>query len=332
LSEHQYYEFRAIDRPLDAAAQRALRQLSSRATITDRSFVNEYQWGDFRGDPRHLMEKWFDLFIYWANWGSRTVMWRVPRRHLDPKALEEYAVEDTVDLWMAGDSTLVCFNRPNEEPIDGLLPKNLGNPLTALRNEVLLGDRRVFYLGWLVGVMEGTVQEDVLEPPCPSGLTKLPASLKTFARFFDLDEDLIAAAATGDASPQESKQPRRTARQLAAAAEVQAEQREQREAKRSAAGRARRDREAQRELDVRLDSLKPRVEAAWQEVEALSKTSLPKDYDRALEQLKDLAQLADRDGEREAFDRRLSAFRDRYGRRRTLLARLDRAGLTAKPD
>jgi len=123
LSEYQYYEFQAIDRPLDAAAQRALRQLSSRAAITDRSFVNEYQWGDFRGDPRQLMRKWFDLFIYWANWGTRTVMLRVPRRYLDPKDLEAYAVEDTVDLWKAGDFTLVCFNRPNEEPIDRLSPE-----------------------------------------------------------------------------------------------------------------------------------------------------------------------------------------------------------------
>ena len=31
MSEYQYYEFQAIDRPLDAAAQKALRALSTRA-------------------------------------------------------------------------------------------------------------------------------------------------------------------------------------------------------------------------------------------------------------------------------------------------------------
>ncbi len=330
MSEHQYYEFQAIDRPLDAAAQRALRQLSSRATITDRSFVNEYQWGDFRGDPRQLMEKWFDLFIYWANWGTRTVMLRAPRRYLDPKALAAYAIDDTVDLWKAGDFTLVCFNRPNEEPIDGFLPKNLRNPLTALRNEVLQGDRRVFYLGWLVGVMEGTVKEDAFEPPCPPGLMKLPASLKAFAKFFDLDEDLIAAAAEGDAPPQSAKQPQRTAGQLATAAQAQAEQREQREAKRAAAGHARRERQAQRDLEARLDSLKPRVEAAWLEADVLAQTKRSKEYDLALELLKDLAHLADREGERAAFDRRLYAFRERH-RGKAFLARLDAAGLVVKP-
>jgi hypothetical protein len=256
-------------------------------------------------------------------------MLRVPRRYLDPKGLAAYAVEDTVDLWRAGDFTLVCFNRPNEEPIDGFLPKNLRNPLTALRNEVLRGDRRVFYLGWLVGLMEGTVQEDALEPPCPPGLMSLPASLKTFVKFFDLDEDLIAAAAEGEASPQVARQPRRTAGQLAAAAEVQAEQREQREAKRAADGRARRERQAQRDLEARLDSLKPRVEAAWLEADALAQTKRSKEYDLALALLKDLAHLADRDGQRATFDQRLYAFRERH-RGRAFLMRLDSAGLVVK--
>ncbi len=45
MSEHQYYEFRSIDRPLDRAAQQELRGLSSRARITATSFVNHHEWG-----------------------------------------------------------------------------------------------------------------------------------------------------------------------------------------------------------------------------------------------------------------------------------------------
>jgi hypothetical protein len=47
MSEYQYYEFQAIDRPLDRAAQDAVRSVSSRARITATSFTNEYNWGDF---------------------------------------------------------------------------------------------------------------------------------------------------------------------------------------------------------------------------------------------------------------------------------------------
>src|SRR4051794_10026490 len=62
MSEFQYYEFQAIDRPLDEEAQRALRRISTRALITPHSLVNTYQWGDFKGKPRDLVARWFDLF------------------------------------------------------------------------------------------------------------------------------------------------------------------------------------------------------------------------------------------------------------------------------
>ena len=42
MSEYQYYEFLAIDRPLDARQQRDLRALSTRAQITSTRLVNTY--------------------------------------------------------------------------------------------------------------------------------------------------------------------------------------------------------------------------------------------------------------------------------------------------
>ena len=56
MSEYQYYEFQAVDRPLSREEIAAVRALSTRATITPTRFVNEYQWGDFKGDPLALME------------------------------------------------------------------------------------------------------------------------------------------------------------------------------------------------------------------------------------------------------------------------------------
>ena len=76
MSEYRYYEFRTIDRPLDEADRGVLRRISSRAQITRARFTNAYNWGDFRGDPRKLMERWFDLHLYLANWGTRRMMLR----------------------------------------------------------------------------------------------------------------------------------------------------------------------------------------------------------------------------------------------------------------
>ncbi len=71
MSEFQYYEFVAIDRPLSATAQKQLRSITSRATITSTRLVNTYEWGDFKADPRELVAKHFDAFLYYANWGTR---------------------------------------------------------------------------------------------------------------------------------------------------------------------------------------------------------------------------------------------------------------------
>ena len=59
MSEYQYYEFNAVDKPLTEKDMQALRDLSTRARITPTSFVNEYNWGDFKGIPLKLVEKYF---------------------------------------------------------------------------------------------------------------------------------------------------------------------------------------------------------------------------------------------------------------------------------
>jgi hypothetical protein len=77
VSEYQYYEFLALDRPLTAAEQSEVRQLSTRARITATSFSNECHWGDFRGSPDELMRRYYDAHLYFANWGTHRVMFRL---------------------------------------------------------------------------------------------------------------------------------------------------------------------------------------------------------------------------------------------------------------
>ena len=60
MSEYQYYQFQAIDRPLTDRQMRELRAISTRAEITPTSFVNEYQWGNLKASPLNFMKKYFD--------------------------------------------------------------------------------------------------------------------------------------------------------------------------------------------------------------------------------------------------------------------------------
>lgn len=197
MSEYQYYEFAAIDRPLDEEEMDELRGLSTRAEITPTSFTNVYHFGDFRGNPRKMMEKYFDLFVYVANWGSYHLMIRVPKWSLDRKQLDAYLDGEVVSLHESGDNLIVEFYAHEDVPGEWVEGEGWVQSLRPLRDALMTGDLRPFYLGWLRAAIEGSVDDDV-EPPVPPGLAKLSAALKAFADFMVIDVDLIAAAASGN--------------------------------------------------------------------------------------------------------------------------------------
>src|SRR3990172_8137696 len=107
MSEYQYYEFQAIDRPLTKDEMAELRALSTRVTITPTRFVNVYNYGDFRGDPLRLVERYFDAFVYVANWGTNRFMLRLPRRVLDPEIAQRYCSSDGASVQVVGDQVIL---------------------------------------------------------------------------------------------------------------------------------------------------------------------------------------------------------------------------------
>ena len=194
MSEYQYYEFQAVDRPLDAAEQAELRALSTRAHITATRFVNHYEWGDFKGDPRCLMERYFDLFLYLANWGTWRLSIRVPAQLVDVGALERFCLDGEVaDVWAAGAHAIVDIWRDEVDEDDWGDDGDWLAALAPLRGDIMQGDLRAFYLIWLMAVEDGRVGDEASEPL--AGLAPLSASLRGLADFFAIDPDLVEAAA-----------------------------------------------------------------------------------------------------------------------------------------
>ena len=70
--------------------------------------------------------------------------------------------------------------------------------LTPLRDELLRGDMRSLYLGWLAGVSAGEVDDRTTEPPPPPGLSRLSAAQRSLAEFLEVDQDLLSAAGLSD--------------------------------------------------------------------------------------------------------------------------------------
>jgi hypothetical protein len=219
MSEYQYYEFQAIDRPLTERQMAALRGYSTRATITPTRFTNHYEWGSFKGNPSRWMERYFDAFLYLANWGTHQLMFRIPRRLLDLKLARRYCPGGPATVRSKGPHVileLVSDDEDSDWDDDGT---GWLSSLVPLRADLAAGDHRMLYLAWLLSVQVGELDDDALEPACPPGLRKLTGPLRAFAEFLRIDPALIAAAASRSPDlevPSRSSLPGRIARLRAA--------------------------------------------------------------------------------------------------------------------
>jgi hypothetical protein len=146
------------------------------------------------------MERWFDLHLYLANWGTHRLMIRLPKRLVDRQRLDGFLREvDCAKLKVSGENLILDILREELEPEDdwddgsGWLAA-----LTPLRADLLGGDLRLFYLLWLTAVEAEAIAPDETEPL--PGIGPMTGALEAFARFFDIDADLVAAAAELPAS------------------------------------------------------------------------------------------------------------------------------------
>jgi hypothetical protein len=195
MSEYQYYEFLAIDRPLTRKQMGELRGYSTRARITPSGFVNEYQWGSFKGNEDAWMERYFDAFLYVANWGTNILMLRLPAAALPARTAKAYCRSDAASVRVKAGNTIVTFCSRDEDANEDVTGEGLLATLVPLRADLMNGDHRALYLAWLLGVQEGAVDDDQLEPPVPAGLTELAGPLDALVEFLRIDETLVAAAA-----------------------------------------------------------------------------------------------------------------------------------------
>lgn len=210
MSEYQYYEFAAIDQPLTPRQQAELRERSSRAVITATGFTNEYHWGDLKGDPVDWMNRYFDAHVYSANWGSCRLLLRLPRTAMEAEALAAYCgppVSGTeADPIGAFDAVakpahwILDWNFSDDSGEEERFWSQTDGPgwmarLLPLRDELLRGDARPLYLGWLARVSRGELAGDDIEPPLPAGLRTLTPAQAALTEFLLIDPDWLAAAA-----------------------------------------------------------------------------------------------------------------------------------------
>ncbi len=376
MSEYQYYEFQAIDSPLAPEAQQAVAQLSSRVGPHPWRVVFTYSFGgSLRRRPKDLMFDYYDAMIYLANWGSRQLMFRFPRTLVNPDRMREYEVETTeypaevVQVDVRGEYAVLDIQLNTEEGLGWIEGEGWLDSLVGLRDAILREDYRVLYLAWLKGLtLVYGVDEEALEPPVPPGLGELTPPLESFVDLFDVDADMLQAAAERSA-PLESQKP--TQDELRQAIETLAPEEKDDILLQLAQGEpqltlvlkrrlgllgpsfasstgprrsvgeifaaaeevAERRRKAEAAVAearriAELEALAERGDEVWDEVEALIQRRQGKYYDEAVQLLKKLRDLAEYQRQTMAFQARLNRIHDKHSRKSSLKRRLKNAGLT----
>lgn len=199
MSEYQYYEFQAIDRRLTADEMAELRSFSTRARITSTSFVNDYQWGGFKGNEDAWMDKYFDAFLYFANWGTRILKLGLPSRLLDRSAVNLYCAGESASVRERNGKTILTLASEDEDAHEWSDETDTLSALIPIRTQLARGDLRSLYIGWLLCAQTGELEDEESEPSVPPGLGDLDGSLERLVDFLRIDMDLLEVAAA--ASP-----------------------------------------------------------------------------------------------------------------------------------
>jgi hypothetical protein len=202
MSEYQYFEFAAIDGPISDEGLRYARGCSSRANVSRVRWQNTYHFGDFSGSVDTLL-KYYDAHFYIANWGTVRLGLAFPEGAIAPEAIQPYLrggerYEDTLTVNEIGNRCIVWWERNEEAGWWETGGEGLIDELIGIREELLRGDYRALFLGWLADFDPDEWQDPedgpVMMPTIPSGLDQLTPALAALIKHFPVDRDALAVA------------------------------------------------------------------------------------------------------------------------------------------
>lgn len=373
MSEYQYYEFVALDGPISDEGLHYARGCSSRATVSRFRWQNVYHFGDFHGSAEKLLNH-YDAHLYTANWGTVRLGLAFPKGCLHPEVIQPYLgggerYEDTLTTKQIGDRFIVWWERNEEGGWGHTEGEGLLDQLVGLREELMGGDYRALFLGWLADfdAEEWSDPKDsaVVMPPVPAGLDRLSPALAALIEHFPIDRDaftvaaglapnhsqnstsitavleslpatqmrsLLKRVAEGDSSrvmselrrltrqtPASSVGPAVSCTDFAARILKVREVRCTREAE-AAAAKKKREAEARRQ---HLAGVRERADTIWAGLDQLMDQKVASAYEQATAQMRELRDAHEQAGEHANFQKRLTAFRERYARRPAMLRRIE---------
>ena len=203
MSEYQYFEFAAIDGPISDEGLRYARSCSSRANVSRVRWQNTYTFGDFHGSVDTLLMH-YNAHFYIANWGTVRLGLAFSKGAIAPEAIQPYLRggerhEETLTFKVIGNRYIVWWERNEEGGWGWAEGEGLIDQLIGLREEMMRGDYRALFLGWLADFDSNEWRDPadaaVVMAPIPAGLDRLSAAQAALIKHFPVDVDALAVAA-----------------------------------------------------------------------------------------------------------------------------------------
>lgn len=223
MSEFQLYAFHALDKPLDAAAKKAVGEMSSRVRLSPRMALFTYSYSDFRYNEEDVLLQYFDFMFHQSSWGRTRVLMKFPEEAVDYALLKKYRIsvlnEHTSDIRIVKKEgfILVDIDYTEEEGPGWIEEDDAGYELLSMRQEIMLGDYRALFIIWLRFLEDRYAQEayeyendddDEYEAGypietrlIPPNLASLPPSARAAKQLFKISPDWLNALRSYSSQP-----------------------------------------------------------------------------------------------------------------------------------
>jgi hypothetical protein len=120
----------------------------------------------------------------------------LPQELVDFRHLKSILPGKSARARSAGQFVIVTFESEVESDDDWDDGTGWMGSLLSLRSDLLRGDLRCIYLGWLMCAQDDELPGDALEPSVPAGLRELSVPLDSLIEFLGIDGDLVEVAAS----------------------------------------------------------------------------------------------------------------------------------------
>jgi hypothetical protein len=359
MSEYQYYEFQATDKPLTEKECSIVSDLSSRAIVSPTHAIFTYSYSDFRGDPEKLLFNYFDAMLYMANWGTRQIYFKFPKDLIKEDEIKRYCIPHAISLIKNRKYFVLNITCNNEDDHGWVEGEGYLSSIIPLRQDILKGDYRMLYLSWLHAMSQDAPDDNILEPPVPSNLSNLNDSpLNHFIEFMGINRQLVAAAAENNHSTSIKTDTLETHIQLLSEEEkidflkrllkgeayMDVKLEKLTEPKQKTVGTRRtldallkraeeleqelKEREYQQKEKMRINALKKLAKnetATWDSIEKLVRIKTSKSYEDAIKKLAELKELAIYTRKMDVFSTKVEALCEEFQRSHSFIKKVQSA-------